>query len=184
MNSDIEIQTLNNRIDTFFKENYNFLKVSTEKNIANGQMSDYSGDLLSTCIEAFLKKSYESKLQMLNDNKVNHFILKCCSFQLKSGNSPFFVTHRRYYTVNDYLADWKKNEENVGDTVYNEEIYSCIAEEESKLNWYQKMLLDLKFYQNLSYREIREQYGLPSSSLAKEIKEILQHLNSKCKSCL
>jgi len=64
---------LNIELNKWFNLNYEYLRKEVATNIANGQMSDYSDDLLNLCIESFLNRSFESKLQMFLDNKISNF---------------------------------------------------------------------------------------------------------------
>ena len=173
---------LNKELNNWFNKNYDYLRTEVSTNIANGQMSDYADDLLNLCIESFLNRSYESKYQMLCDNKIVHFILKCCSLQIRSGSSPFFGQYRKYYTKHGHLPEFMDMEEN-REEVITSEVYLCFKREMNKLNWYESKLLDLKYYQKMSYKEINKIYHLPLSTLKREVQLVLNKIRNKCINC-
>jgi len=177
--NEIELHT---ELNKWFSLNYEYLRKEVANNIANGQMNDYSDDLLNLCIESFLNRSYESKLQMFLDNKISNFLLKCSSFQIKSGSSPFFNQYRKYYKYNGYLPSFMDETLEEENTIDNQ-MYLCFREEMNNLNWYEKRLLDLKFYQKMSYKQINLIYHLPLSTLKREIEIVLNKIKNKCTDC-
>ena len=173
---------LNIELNKWFNLNYEYLRKEVATNISNGQMSDYADDLLNLCIESFLNRSFESKLQMFLDNKISNFLLRCSSFQIRSGTSPFFNQYRKYYTHNGYLPGFMDETIEDKDNI-DVEMYSCFKKEMENLNWYETRLLDLKFYQKMSYKEINKIYHLPLSTLKREVENFLIKIRNKCINC-
>lgn len=172
-------------LNHYFRKNFARIKNQVDHNIANGQMSDYSTDVLGICIEAFLKRSNESKLQMLNDNKIENFILKCCSLQLKSGDSTFFYQFRKYYRENGHFSD--KIGVNLSDSSYIpvEEQFLCFEKEMQNLNWYERKLVDSKFFGKLTDKEMKADFfqEMTLADIASEIKRVLRKIRKKCQNC-
>lgn len=171
---------LNDALNRWFTRNYEHLRNEVSNNIANGQMNDYCDDLLNICIESFWGRSYESKLQIFQDNKIENFLLRCCSFQLKSGTSPFYHQYRKYYNYNGYLPYFMDAED---ETDESNELYKCMKEEMKNLNWYETKLIQLKFYDKMSYKQIYQIHGLPITTLKREIQLVLDKIKNKCSNC-
>ncbi|NBW18978.1 MAG: hypothetical protein EBR82_64485 [Caulobacteraceae bacterium] len=91
---------MKDEINDWFEANYENLRKNFKQNIANGQMSGYADDLLQICIEIFLNKDIVMQEQMLRDDKIQNFLFRVASMQIKSGSSPFFRKYRAYYTRN------------------------------------------------------------------------------------
>lgn len=172
------------KIDKWFSQYYPRLQREVRNNIAIDGMREYADDLLSICTEAFLTRPEDQQEQMLQDNKVENFILRCCSFQLKSGNSPLYNQFRKHkmrsrsgWTGMDLLVD----EDYVDYT--QTELYECFSKAKSELHWYYQRLLDMKYNEGMSYSEIRMKTGITLNSLQKDMAIAYQIIRQKCKHC-
>lgn len=166
---------LNTQYNKWFSKNYNHILKEVKNNIANGQMERYSEDLLHIVIEGLMGKPFEMRLQMYQDNKIENWILKACSFQVKSGTSPFYNIVRKYYDRNYAISDkfdYPWHSESQGNPA--NELYNCFQREIEKLNWYEAKLIDLKYYQNYTYTQLNREFGLPLSTLKAEYEEVFK----------
>ena len=176
--------TQEEQINKWFNQNYSHLQNEVKNNIANGQMSQYAEDLLSLCSETFLTKTKEQKQQMLEDNKIENFILFCCGFQIKLSSSPFYNTFRKHKLstvvsplINDNLLE--------DDSIHTEhtELYKCYLQARSELHWYHQKLLELKWDQGLTYDEIHKSTGITINSLRKDYTLIYKKIKKRCEYC-
>ena len=181
----MEQKELDIEINKWFSVNYQHLRNEVSNNIANAGMSDYCDDLLNICVLSFLNRSFESKLQMLQDNKIENFILRCCSLQIKSGTSPFYHTYRKHYTHHQPYAEFVHDDMVIDEPYDNsgETLRGCVNIEISKLNWYEARLIELKFYEKMTYDEINKTFRLPLSTLKTEYKRIFEKIKNKCSNC-
>jgi DNA-directed RNA polymerase specialized sigma24 family protein len=123
------------------------------------------------------------KLQMFQDNKITNWILKACSFQIKSGTSPFYNQMRKYYDKNYAISNkfdygWFSEFQSHGETLYD-----CFKREIKGLNWYETKLIDLKYYQNYTYTQLNKEFGLPLSTLKSEYEEVFEKIRKACSHC-
>lgn len=166
-------------IHKWFNENYNHLRNEFKTKIANGQMSQYADDLLQFIIESFLQKPIEQQEQMLRDGKIKNFLVKAAALQIKSGSSPFFRRYREYYSRNGYLnvgmhEDWTGSKTDEFDMI------GCIEDEMKNLNWYENQLIQMRFFQGMSMRQIIKKYNLPKNTMSGEYEKIFDKIRCEC----
>lgn len=174
---------LNINLNKWFNKNYSYLFREVKNNISNGQMERYAEDLLHIVIEGFLGKKHDMKLQMYQDNKISNWILRACSFQIKSGTSPFYNHIRKYYDrhygfSSKFDYPWFNESQFHGETLYD-----CFKREMENLNWYEAKLIDLKYFQNYTYTQLNLEFGLPLSTLKSEYEEVFAKIRTACKHC-
>ena len=87
---------LDEKINRWFSQHFSHLQKEVKTKIAIDGMSQYADDLLSICTESFLTKSPAQRQQMLDDDKIENYILFCCGFQIKSANSLFYNQFRKH----------------------------------------------------------------------------------------
>jgi len=175
---------LNELYNKWFSKNYNFLLREIKNNIANGIMGGYAEDLLHIVIEGLMSKPYNMRLQMYQDSKIGNWVLKACAFQIKSGTSPFYNQLRKYYDrnykqSNEFEYGWYSETQ-----IHDESLYDCFRRVlTDECNWYEQKLIDLKYYQNYTYTQLNEEFGLPLSTLKAEYNRVFEIIRNKCKYC-
>jgi len=171
---------MKDEINDWFEANYQNLRKNFKQNIANGQMSGYADDLLQICIETFLNKDIVMQEQMLRDDKIQNFLFRVASMQIKSGSSPFFRKYRAYYTRNVPILGNPSIEEEEPKEI----MIKCIDREIKKLGWYEARLIQLHFFDGMSLRKITKTYGLPKGTLPQEFQKIYDRIKETCKNCM
>jgi len=176
-------EELNRLANNWFQKNWNEYFNEVSKNIAWGQMSEYASDLCIECYEAFMKQSDSRKHQMITDGRIMGFLLHCCSFQIRSGTSPFYNKYRKQRVghIPDYYADnegpgYEMDEINIDD------YYGCMkkAMTDEGIGWYYSKILELKYIQNMTFEELENQYGICSATLRRDIKLALESVEKYC----
>ena len=184
-------EELNILLNQWFADNWEHFTSEVKKNIAHSQMAPYAMDLCVLMYEEFMRKPYKNKLQMYQDSKILHFLLYAASFQIRSGQSPFYKQYRshRVKHIPHYFAENEEREKNNGyyiDEVKLDDYYECAMEaiKEEYLGYYHAKLIELKFLQNKTYKDICEYYDIPILSLKRDltaaldiVKKYCEHLN-------
>ena len=171
------------KLDTWFNRNWKKYRSEVGKNIAKDGMFQYRDDLCVECFEAFTSRTMENKMQMYNDDKILHFLLRCASLQIKSGTSPFYSKYRkkRMHQVPDYYIPMEGGYDPHEDTL--DEMYECVmnALEDESIDWYLRRILKMKYIEGLTYSEITEKYGIHNHSMKKHIDEAIDAIRNACK---
>jgi len=171
-------EELKRGLDKWFRDNFQNLQRQVSQNIAKDGMNGYSEELLSHCVIWFLERPREQKIQMLQDNKIENYILRCCSMQLKSSTSPFYREARKFrmgirnaelpemFDTSTYLED--------------NELYECMMREIKELHWYYQRLIEEKWNNKLTYQDLRKKYGITLASLKNDLNTAYNILHNKC----
>lgn len=175
------------KLNQWFQDNWEHYRSEVGKNIAWGQMSEYKDDLCIQCYEDFMNKKEEAKLQMYQDDKILNFLLYCASFQIRSGQSPFYKNYRqgRVKHIPEYFAENEQRNKGEGyelDDVTLDDYYQCAMKysKEEHVGWYYAKLIELKYLQRMSFQDIAEKYGMPMSTLKRDTKLALEAVKQKC----
>lgn len=177
--------SLNKEIDKWFSQNYSHLQQQVKSNIAVDGMSQYADDLLSICTESFLTRPEEQKQQMLQDNKIENYILFCCGFQIRSGNSPFYNQFRKHkMRVRSGMVEFENTPFTQDTQLEDTDLYQCYKQARSEMHWYYNRLLEMKWDDNLTYKQIREKTGITLNSIQKDISLAYNIIRQRCKHCI
>lgn len=177
-------QELKIELDRWFRDNYNLLISQVKANICKDGMTMYADELLSHCILWTLERSHEMKEQMLRDGKLENYILRCCSMQLKSSTSPFYREARRFkMSARSGVSEVDDIEDEGLTSVEADPTYQCMMREIPKLHWYYQKLLEEKWTNHLTYQEMRIKYGITLASLRHDLNIAYNILREKCKTC-
>ena len=178
------MNTLDTKINNWFNRNWNHYQREVATNIAHSEMSEYSNDLCVQCFEEFMKKKTEQKQQMLDDDKILNFLLYCASFQIRSGTSPFYHRYRKHRANNipDYFAENEQDAYELDD-IEIDTFYQCMKEAmtEENIGWYYCKLLELKYIQQMTFKEIIDFYGVSEVTLKRDVSKALQAVRDYCK---
>lgn len=173
------------RLNKWVSENYQWLKREISKNIANGKMSDYAEDLLHHIILDLYKMNPEKIEGMLENGKLKYYVLRGAALQIKSSTSPFYRTHRRQKTWarSGLLDTGKYNTETyeLEDPDNQEELYDCFQRALKEIHWYQRTLLEKKIIEGQTYQQIYEYYNISKNHLIKDINIALDEVRKICK---
>lgn len=173
------------RIDIWVGEKYEWLLNEIKTNIAKGKMSDYASDLLIHMIETVYTQDENKLIQMLEDKKLEWWVLTGAGRQLRSSTSPFYRTYRRE-------KSWAREDRYEGSfsniferpyEVYDESLYQCFRDEYDNLHFYQKAIMDKYFIEGMSLQEVHEYYNISKRHLIKDINTTINQIREACKHC-
>ena len=167
-------------IDKHITKIFPQLQINMQKTCGAGT-SHWADDLLSIALEYFLKKPIDIQYDSCKNNKAENFITYIANFQLKSSYSKFWHTHRKFstrtreYFTDGYLYDSTK------ESYEDDDRMLCIKQAISKLNPFEKMLIEERVIKGMKFKELAERYDIPYSSLTYTLKNTIKDLKAKCK---
>ena len=166
-------------IDKHLTKIYPQLKLNMIKVCGAGEVL-WADDLLSTAVEFFLNKDIEVQYDSCINNKAENFITYMANFQLKSGTSKFFHTHRKFSTkTRDYFTDYVYDR---GSKVFEDDDRTlCIKEAIKELDPFERMIVDERMIKKMKFNDIADRYDIPYSSLAHNYRKIKNKIKERCK---
>jgi RNA polymerase sigma factor (sigma-70 family) len=170
-------EEINEEIGKEITRRYKWLVTQVKTNIAKDMMSGYAEDLLHHIIIDLYKKTPEYKLDLLNNKKVENWILVACGFQLRSGSSPFYREHRqlRMSARSGMLPDGFFEEDTSLD-----DLYQCLLKAMEHLDVYQRTLIQRKYFDKWTYDEICDYYQISKTHLTKDTKIAIKKIREYC----
>lgn len=145
----------------------------------------WADDLLAVSVTFFLEKDLDVQLKVISDGKLENYITFIAGMQVKSGSSKFFNTYRKFmnnqreilpnYLYKEYRVTYPEpfeDEENLRE--------KCLRLEMDKLNPYERMIVEKKVIDDMTYKDISKTYNIPYSSLAKDAKAVMEKIKNAC----
>jgi len=183
--------TKEEKINKFVAENYDRLLSEVSKNIAKGKMTEYREDLLHHILLDLYKMDDAKIDQLLDDKKMFWYVLSGCGLQLRSSTSPFYRVHRRNkMSARENYSGGEDHEfnftggmgilEQVYEPYEGDPLYTCMMEEIESLHFYYRILLEDKWFKQMTLQQMREKYNITLSSLSKDLKIAYAIIREKC----
>tara|TARA_R110001606_G_scaffold51580_1_gene128262 strand:+ start:423 stop:944 length:522 start_codon:yes stop_codon:yes gene_type:complete len=156
-------------INKHYKEILNKVKGVTR----NHHLTD---DLLQDCILNFLEKGNDYTTQVLNDGKVQHYIVRMAHIQFNSSTSPFYTQYRKAsrktqdidnYDVVETVSELKEDTAKLADDV---KLYI------SKLPIYERTITEKHLYDGVSQREMSRYYNINRIHISRDIKRVQSNI--------
>lgn len=173
-------------LDKWLNENYQYLQDEIDANICTSRaMKEFSGDLLAHMVEALYKTNRENKINLIQNDKIGHWMLRGAAMQLKSRTSPFYIKYRRHKISarEEGLPDSNSNIFEREYEPYDGELYECFLSAFDDLHWYQKKIMTLYWLEGKSLREIHKYYNISKQHLVKDINTAINEIRQACKHC-
>ena len=143
-------------------------------------MKDYDSDLLQIAVLQFLNKPLEQQKQMLDDNKVENYILVTAGMHIRSNSSPFYNQVRKHKTSSRSGALPDVSNEDDNEWLEDQDWYQCFQRVLPKVHFYYRQLLLDKYQEQLSFDQMRAKYNITKSSLTNDVKVALKYIRCKC----
>jgi RNA polymerase sigma factor (sigma-70 family) len=170
---------INEALGKEISRRYNWIQGQVRTKIARDSMSDFSDDLLHHIIVDLYRKTPEYKLDILNNNKVENWILVACGFQLRSGQSPFYKKFRQFKMFSRSGALPEDPEED--DSATLDEMYDCLLKCLDTLNVYERTIIEKKYFEKWTYDQICDHYQISKTHLTKDTKKVILKIREFCK---
>ena len=176
---------IEDRLNKWVSEEYEWLLGEISTNIAYGRMSSYASDLLHHIILDLYKMNPAKIEGMLDNGKLKWYVLRGASLQIRSQTSPFYRIHRKEktYARSGLMDSGKYDTETyeLDDPDVGEDLYECFKRAMAEIHWYQKTLLEKKIIEGKTYQEIYEYYNISKTHLIRDINEALRDVRLICK---
>ena len=148
------------------------------KNITKGhQLTD---DLYQHCIEVLLVDKDEEKIQLLIDkNQLHYYFTAILIRNYHSSTSRFHYIYRK---GSDIISDKDVYGVEIPEDEFDglkEAKIEFIEKQIENMDWYDKQLVKLYFYDNMSYRKIAELTKIPKTSIYNGITSIKNKIKNK-----
>ena len=139
-------------------------------------------DLIGHCWLVFFELAENQQKQMLQDNKIEHFVTKCAKLNYSSKTSPFYYKYRKdqqQQTELVYAID--NTSSTVLEEIYKQERCDCINKVTATFNFYDQALFNQYYVEGKTYDEIHKYYGISKNHLVKHINKLLTKIKNRCK---
>lgn len=156
-------------LNKHYKELLNKVKAVT-KNHQN------SSDLLNDCILSLLEKGEEYTDKLLEDDKIQHYIIKMTYIQFNSSTSPFHIKYRNHKHLQEYDVrkhDKKETKEVVEDI---DNLAKDIKIYIGKLPVYERTLAEKHFVSGVSQRKMSELYRINRKYIKTDLDNIQKNI--------
>ena len=164
-------------LNEYITANYKTLYTAA-KNITKGhQLTD---DLFQHCIEALLTDKDNEKIQLLIDKDQLHYYFT--AILIRNYHSSTSRFHYQYRKGSDMISDKDVYQVDIPEDEFDalkEAKIDFIEKQIEHLDWYDKQLVKLYFYENLSYRKIAELTKIPKTSIYNGITSIKNKIKNK-----
>ena len=168
-------------MNSYLQENWKQIRKKVQAVTRGHQNTD---DLLSDLVMVLLEKPKEYQMNLLENNKVQHWILSSAKLQFKSKTSPFWYKYKKFQSdtteIKDWLIYYDEEQEDV-----KEEIIEFIKKELDLYNIYTRTLAIEHILGGQSYSEIGREYGINRRYISETVtpckEEIFKKVRSKWK---
>ena len=169
--------------------------VADSKRISGYNYGQYGEDLLAFCLAEFLTKkdlAYQYKVT-ITDNKLPNYLGRSMSLQIKSSSSGFWHQYRKeaynsrgIYNVEFDDVKYRPLEPVVDvpeerfDTPQFHNPSDCVEWAVSKLDYYDKKLIEEYYYNKLTFYQIHKKYNITLNSVKHDIRKAVKQLKQYC----
>ena len=168
-------------IDKHLTKIYPQLKVNMGK-ICGAATDKWADDLLSIALEFFLNKDIDIQYDSCKSGKAENFITYMANFQVKSGYSKFFHTHRKFVgRTREYFTDHFQYDAEKQDEHEDDDAMLCIKSAIKNLDPFEKMLVEERILKGLRFKEISDNYNITYQTLKTTLNKTLKEIEHKCK---
>lgn len=173
------------RLDKWVGKKYEWIRGEIGRNIAKGQMNQYTDDLTIHMIQTVYTQNEDKIIQMLDEGKLEWWLLTGASMQLRSSTSPFYRTYRQH-------KSWAREDGYEGsfvsifdrpDEPYDDSLYECFQEQWANLHFYQKAIMEKYFFEEWPLQKIFEYYNISKRHLVKDINTTINQIRKACQHC-
>lgn len=168
--------------EEWFSKSFSRLQKEIKYNITKttGPMADYNDDLTQIAVLQFLNKPLEVQKQMLDDNKVENYILVTAGMHIRSSSSPFYNQVRKHKMSTRSGAMPDITDEDDEFLLENQDWYKCFQRALDGMHFYYRQLLLDKYQDQLSFNQMKEKYNINFNSLTNDTRAALKYVRCKC----
>lgn len=165
-------------MNDYIKDNYKKLQQKVRAVTKNHQNSD---DLFNDLLLSLYSKPIEYQRDLIEKNKVEHWIMASAKLQYASKTSPFYYTYKKFNMDTSQLYEDTQTTEDVLEDVSQEILHYIKLELELYYSIYQRTLTTEHLLRNKSYSEIGREYGVNRKYVSETISPVKEEIFRKVK---
>lgn len=170
-------EEINRELGKVIEEWYKWVLNEINTNICKDQMREYGPELLHFVVLELYNKSPEYKKQLLEDKKVPYWLLTSSGLQLRSGSSPFY---RQIRSNRMSARSGGDDLDFITYEPYDGELYDCFTSAMESLDFYQRHLVQEKYINELSFKEISKKYQISIVHIKSDLYKALELMREHC----
>ena len=136
-------------------------------------------DLIQDLVINLIEKGDEYCQQLVDDGKVDHYIVRMAYIQFNSSSSPYYYKYRKAQLKSSEFD----TEKHGGDYEYKEptniDLPKKILSDIKDMHWYDRTLATDHFINGKSMRQMSREYGINRSYISKDLKRIKETIIEK-----
>ena len=160
-------------VNDYIQKNYKEILSKVKGVTRNHHLTE---DLLQDCILNFLEKGSDYTTKVLQDDKIQHYIVRMVHIQFNSKSSPFYTKYRkdsiRTQDIDDYEIEESQSELKIDKKELTKDIKLYIG----KLPLYERTISEKFYFDNVSQRNMSKQYGINRIHIAKGINNVTNNI--------
>ena len=164
-------------MDEYITLNYKELKRKVRAITKNHQNSD---DLFSDLLLSLYSKPIEYQRDLIENNKVENWIMASAKLQFASKTSPFYYTYKKFNMDTSQLFEDTQTTEDIMEDV-SQEIIDYIKSQLELYSIYERTLTTEHLIRNKSYSEIGREYGVNRRYVSETVTPVKEELFRKVK---
>ena len=165
-------------MNDYIKDNYKKLQQKVRAVTKNHQNSD---DLFNDLLLSLYSKPIEYQRDLIEKNKVEHWIMASAKLQYASKTSPFYYTYKKFNMDTSQLYEDTQTTEDVLEDVSQEILHYIKLELELYYSIYQRTLTTEHLLGNKSYSEIGREYGVNRKYVSETVSPVKEEIFRKVK---
>lgn len=156
-------------IHSYINIHYRVIKNKVRAVTKGNQNTD---DLLQDLIINLLEKGEEYCQKLVDDGKVDHYIVRMAYIQFNSSSSPYYYKYRKVQLKSSEFDTDKHGGEYEQKEIKDNNLPKKIREEINQMHWYDRTLATDHFVNGKSMRQMSREYGINRSYISKDLKRI------------
>ena len=164
-------------MNLYLQQNWTEIRKKVKKVTRGHQNTD---DLLNDLVMVLLEKPKDYQINLLENNKVQHWFTSSAQLQFKSKTSPFWYKYKKFQSETTEVQDWLLYE-SVDDEDVQEEIIQFIKKELDTYNIYERTLAIEHILGGQSYSEIGREYGINRRFISETVTPVKEAIYKKVK---
>lgn len=165
-------------MNDYIKDNYKKLKQKVRAVTKNHQNSD---DLFNDLLLSLYSKPIEYQRDLIEKNKVEHWIMASAKLQFASKTSPFYYTYKKFNMDTSQLYEDTQTTEDVIEDMSEEIVDYIKLELELYYSIYERTLTTEHLLRNKSYSEIGREYSVNRKYVSETVSPVKEEIFRKVK---
>ena len=164
-------------LERYITDNYNRLRNKVKAVTKNHQNSD---DLFNDLLTTLLEKPKDYQQDLLEKNKVEHWLMSSAKIQFASKTSPFYYKYKKFgQDTSPIQEDWFMVDDDVQNTA--EEVVRFISSQLELYSIYERELTKEHLLGNKSFSEIAREYKINRRYISETITPVKVELFEEVK---